>query len=111
MALKAKKKRDEPIDPHCPLWKCPKVQSSVYWPAPIDARLNQLVDAAANAGEKLSKADVLGALVRSATSDPALLGEMVREYRRSEAKDALIDGGDADLIVLDQRRSGQRPHR
>lgn len=75
----------EHIDPRQLLPACPKVQSSIHWPAPVDARLNQLVDLAVLAGERLSKADLVGALVAAAPDDGEQLGLIVRRYRRTRA--------------------------
>jgi hypothetical protein len=111
MVDRSNSKRIAPIDPSLPLRSCQKVQSSMYWPAPIDARLNQLVDAAVEAGERLSKADVIGALVLVAPNDPEELGRLVRAYRRTKAGDILRAPVGADVIVFEERRSGQRPHR
>lgn len=86
----------------------PKIQSSVYWPAPIDHRLNQLVDLARDSGEKLSKADVLGALVSQATTDGEMLGALVRGYRRSTVGEVVLRAESEGVIVLDERRPGVR---
>jgi hypothetical protein len=98
------------IDPAALLPSCRKVQSSVYWPVPIDKRANQLVDLAVAAGERLSKADVLGALVRAAPADGEQIGAMVREYRRSRAGDVVLRSNDgAEVISIEARRPGRRP--
>lgn len=88
--------------------KCPKVQSSVYWPAPVDERLNELVDLAKEAGEELSKADLLAALVRNAPIDGRELGELVRAYRSSRACDFNPSGEPDSVILLRERRPGRR---
>ena len=96
------------IDPTSQLRDCPKVQSSVYWPAPIDQRLNDLVALAERSGERLSKADLLGALVLSAPDDGEELGVLVRSYRRSATRD-VIGSRDTDAVVsLEARRPGRR---
>ena len=88
---------------------CEKVQSSVYWPAPIDHRANQLVDLATAEGERLSKAELLAALVAFAPDDGEKIGEIVRRYRKMKAGDVLSQVGSSDVIVLDERRPGRRP--
>jgi hypothetical protein len=106
----AREGEPEPIevDPDSLLPSCPKVQSSVYWPGPIDHRLNQLVDLAARTGERLSKADLLGALVKYASADGEELGRLVRAYRRSTAGEVVLRVNPDDVIVLHERRPGRR---
>jgi hypothetical protein len=77
-----------------------RVRTNVYWPAVADARLDALVAAASNAGEKASRAEVLAALVWTATTDGEGLGVMVREYRRKVRK--------APEATLELRRPGPR---
>ncbi len=96
------------VDPDATLRECTKVQSSVYWPEPIDHRLSQLVDLAKRAGEQLSRADLLGALVREAPADGEELGALVRAYRRSRVGELVLQPHGDGVIVLDERRPGRR---
>lgn len=104
-----KSTRSNEIDKATRLPACDKVQSSVYWPSPIDHRANQLVDLATATGERLSKADLLGALVAFAPDDGEEIGKIVRRYRAMRAGDVLHDLDSRDVIVLDERRPGRRP--
>jgi len=97
------------IDPAQLLPSCPKVQSSLFWPAPIDTRLSQLVDTATVAGERLSRADLLGALVLTASTNGETLGMLVRRYRSSRAGDAVLRNDPSEVIQLHDRRPGRRP--
>lgn len=106
MAERADRERTGRIDPAVPLPRCPKVQSNVYWPAPIDHRLNQLVDLAVSVGEKLSRADLLGALVQNAPEDGESLGDLVRAYRRTSAGQTLVST--EEVVSLHKRRPGRR---
>ncbi|MFC6067032.1 hypothetical protein [Streptomyces ochraceiscleroticus] len=67
--------------------------TSVSWPTDIDRRLNLLVRAAAAAGERTNRAELLAALVTAAETDPDQLAELLHRYRRLPG-DAL--GHDSD---------------
>jgi hypothetical protein len=110
MAPKTPNGRLKRIDADSLLPTCPKVQSSVLWPAPIDLRLNDLVDDATRVGERLSKADALAALVLAAPTDPEELGQLVRKYRSARARDAVPQAVRSGVISVAPRQSGRRPH-
>ncbi|WP_037622782.1 hypothetical protein [Streptomyces aureus] len=56
--------------------------TSVQWPEDIDRRLNILVRAAAAAGERTSRAELLAALVAAADAEPEELALLLHRYRR-----------------------------
>lgn len=88
--------------------RCPPVQTNVLWPAPVDQRLNELIDRLVSAGGgDTTRSCLLAALVAGAPSDPAVLREMLNTYRQLTAgKVVLQPRGPIDLPV---RRSGRRP--
>lgn len=108
--LNSTTKRLQPVDSGTPLRDCPKVQSSVYWPAPTDQRLNALVDLAQEQGERLSKADLLGALVHNAPQTGETIGALVRHYRGLTAGE-VARTRTSTVIQIAERRSGRRPSR
>ncbi|MGI5473342.1 hypothetical protein [Streptomyces sp. CA-132043] len=73
--------------------------TSVSWPADIDRHLNVLVRAAAAAGERTNRAELLAALVAAAETDSAHLAALLHAYRRLP-NDALDDSGHDDLPVV-----------
>jgi hypothetical protein len=95
------------IPPETPLRDCPKLSTNIYWPIPIDERLNELVDLAKAEGEALSRADLLGALVLEARPDGGSLGVLVRAYRRTPANQTFVHARDA--ILTPHRKRGRRP--
>lgn len=93
-----------------PLRDTEKWASSLSWPAPIDMRLTALVDLARDAGESLSRGELLAALVLSASPNGEELGKLVRSYRTSLVGAARItrDGDpDTNVIVLAERKPGR----
>lgn len=56
--------------------------TTVNWPEVVDRRLDYLRELATEAGERVSRAELLGALVSHAPLDGEGLGVMVRAYRR-----------------------------
>ncbi|MGW0192050.1 hypothetical protein [Nonomuraea sp. NPDC003201] len=59
-----------------------KRTTSVRWPDAIDSRLEVLVAVASAAGEQVSRAQLLAALVAAASLDEADLAATVHAYRR-----------------------------
>jgi hypothetical protein len=105
------RKRPREIDVTEPLRDSEKWGSSVQWPAAIDMRLDGLVDLARDAGDSLSRGELLGALVLSAPTDGNELSRLLRIYRTSPAGAALIrrpGEPDPKVIVLAERKPGRR---
>lgn len=73
--------------------------TSVLWPEDIDRRLNILVRAAAAAGERTSRAEILAALVAAAGIEPEKVAALLHHYRRTPA-DALADDEDRDDLPV-----------
>ncbi|MEU2026686.1 hypothetical protein ABZ565_31695 [Streptomyces sp. NPDC016469] len=74
--------------------------TSVLWPEDIDRRLNILVRAAAAAGERTSRAELLAALVAAIEVEPEQVAALLHHYRRLPA-DTLADDEDrADLPAV-----------
>lgn len=69
--------------------------TSLLWPEDIDRRLNILVRAAAAAGERTSRAEVLAALVAAVEVGPEQVAALLHHYRRLPA-DALVSDEDRD---------------
>jgi hypothetical protein len=70
-------------------------QTSVLWPEDVDRRLNILVRAAAAAGERTSRAELLAALVAAVDVEPEQVAALLHHYRRLPA-DALTGDQDRD---------------
>ncbi|MEU6071055.1 hypothetical protein ABZ864_43090 [Streptomyces sp. NPDC047082] len=80
--------------------------TSVLWPEDVDRRLNILVRAAAAAGERTSRAELLAALVAAVEVEPEQVAALLHQYR-SLPGDALTSDQDRnDLPVV--RASGPR---
>ncbi|MFE9115730.1 hypothetical protein ACFYN9_39880 [Streptomyces collinus] len=69
--------------------------TSVLWPEDIDRRLNILVRAAAAAGERTSRAELLAALVAAVDVEPEQVAALLHHYRRLPA-DTLAGDEDRD---------------
>lgn len=73
--------------------------TSVRWPENIDRRLSILVRAAAAAGERTSRAELLAALVTATNPEPEQIAALLHHYRRLPA-DALADDEARDDLPL-----------
>ena len=67
------------------LWKSARRATLVSWPASVDDRLDLLVRAATAAGESVSRAQLLAALVAAASQEPEQLSRVIRQYRATDS--------------------------
>jgi len=77
------------------LCRQPRRNALITWPEEVDRRLDVLVRAATAGGTPASRSQLLAALVAAADTDPDVLAELLRNYRRLPA-DALTTGNDRD---------------
>lgn len=77
--------------------------TSVNWPVVVDGLLDALLREAQLAGERTSRAELLGALLLHAPRDGQGLGVMIREYRR-----ALVEGEPLGNLVTRITQPGPR---
>jgi hypothetical protein len=89
---------------------CPVVQTNVSWPAPVDQRLDELLEkfVAFSAGE-ISRSKLLAAIVAATPSTGSELQKLVKRYRALTAGDVVLQ--EAGPITLRPRRPGRRPRR
>lgn len=89
---------------------CPVVQTSVSWPAPVDQRLNELLEKfiAVSAGD-ISRSKLLAAIVAATPSTGSELQKLVRRYRELTAGDVVLQ--EVGPITRGPRRPGRRPRR
>jgi hypothetical protein len=98
---------DGAISRGTPVEQCPSVQTSVWWPTPVDIRLNELVDRMTASGGEISRSQLLAVLVSSAPTNDAQLHELLRKYKRRSAGSIVLQRGTE--IVPPPRRRGRRP--
>jgi hypothetical protein len=87
--------------------------TSFVLPAAIHERLDWLVDAAVGAGEdrRLSRTEVVAALVATAPQDGDALRDSLHAYRTATVRDLLLeDHADVgeNVVALNARRPGPR---
>jgi hypothetical protein len=84
------------------------VQTSVLWPAPVDQRLNELLDRLqATAPGETSRSRLLAALVTAAPNDPLRLRELLDAYGILTAGEVVLQTKGA--IKVPMRTPGRRP--
>ena len=98
------------IERHSHIESCPKVQTSVSWPAPVDQRLNELIDefSAVSAGD-ISRSRLLAALVATTPNSGSELEQLVKRYRALTAGEVVLQ--ETGPIALPDRRPGRRARR
>lgn len=89
----------------------PRTSTSFVLPAAVNERLDWIVDAAIEAGEdrRLSRTDILCALIVAAPSEGADLRLSLERYRQALVRDLLTrEGQAANVVSLRDRRPGPR---
>ena len=86
--------------------KCAPVQTNVRWPAPVDQRLNELLDRLTAAGGEATRSQLLAALVAKAPASGADLANLLAEYKRTTAGKLVLQP--RGQIVMQRRRPGRR---
>lgn len=98
------------IDPSLRVVECPTASLRATIPAPLSERLDVLVAMAEGAGAATSRGELLAALILAAPESSDDLFELWRRYRRSVARDAVIEGLDPTRLLRYQKHSpGRRP--
>lgn len=89
-----------------PIERCPPLQTNIWWPAPVDQRLNELRDLMVNDGYEVSRSQLLAALVTNAPKRPRDLERLVREYKKGTAGTVVLQTKGA--IREQERKPGRR---
>lgn len=88
--------------------------TSMNWPAPIHRRLDDLVRNAVDAGEatSLSRAELVAALICSASEEGSDLRRILERFRLAKVRDTVVGGDRLEVgrkvITLESRRPGRR---
>lgn len=87
-------------------------QVGVRFPIALDEKLDRLVAAAEQAGDRTNRKELLAALVATCDLDGPALGEALRRYRTMSVRDALPDAPqDHRVVRLADHRPGPRTAR
>jgi hypothetical protein len=92
----------------------PQVQLAAWIPAPVDRRLDQLVDILherARALGNVNQSELVAALLKAAPSDADGLAPVIVSYREAKTHEALLDQAETEGTVILPRRSRGRPKR
>jgi len=79
----------------------------VYWPVPVDVRLDHLVDEVAAHGVTVSRSELLAALVATTEIDGAAILNRYRTYRTLDVR--ALTGIAGDYLRPRVKRPGRRP--
>lgn len=92
-----------------PIERCPPLQTNIWWPAPVDQRLNELWELLVNDGYEVSRSQLLAALVTNAPNRPRDLERLVREYKKRTAGSVVLQS--KGPIREQERKPGRRASR
>jgi hypothetical protein len=85
-----------------------ETNAAIDWPVAIHHRVDQLVSLAVAEGERTTRKELVAALVLGAPESGDDLGRLLRAYRKSVARDALLNVGRSENVV-ELRRPGPGP--
>jgi hypothetical protein len=90
---------------------CEEQPTSLSFVAPINERLDQLVELADEAGARTTRKELMAALILAAPDSEIPLRDAVLTYRTSRARDAAVLGDPARVLELRHHRPGPRRKR
>jgi hypothetical protein len=96
-------RRISSIGGHQALRDCQEMAVGLALPLPVTRRLDILVGRAEEEGGRAYRKDLVGALILFAPESATELDDLVRRYRKAQARDALVAGEPA-AVVLDATR-------
>jgi len=85
----------------------PAIPTTVYWPAPVDQRLNEVLDVLGRSGISISRSELLAALVAACPPEVGALSEVLSAYWRNTVGEVVLQNRGA--VVVPPRRPGRRP--
>lgn len=98
-------------NPESRLAACQQRQITLGLPAPLNERLDRLVELADDEGARTNRKELVSALLLAATENGSELAETVRRFRRARAQDAAVSGDLASVLEFREHRPGPRPRR
>lgn len=103
-------KRDvDRLDLSLRLSDCEETSAAVEWAIPLHHRVDQLVTLAEDSGERTTRKELVAALVLAAPEDADELSRLLRAYRTSLARDALLAVPHGENVIeLPRRGPGPR---
>jgi len=96
------------VNPDARLALCQEQPASLSFVAPINERLDQLVELADEAGARTTRKELLAALILAAPDSAVALRDAVLTYRTSRARDAAVQSDPDRVLELRPHRPGPR---
>lgn len=78
------------INRKTPIEECQQRLTSIWWPIPVDQRLDELRDLVIKEGFEVSRSQLLAALVTGAPARARQLEDLIREYKRKNAGSVVL---------------------
>jgi hypothetical protein len=106
--MRVERRDPNPIPRRTRIERCPALQTNVLWPAPVDQRLNELIERMGDdaAVVDVSRSRLLAALVTSAPTDGQSLEDLIRAYVAKTAGAVVLQP--TGPILVSPRRPGRR---
>ena len=77
----------------------PDRQAGISWPLPVDAKLEELLDAARAVGERTSRREIVAAIIALSEFSGEELSDLLRRYRLARVGDVLQPASEASNVV------------
>jgi hypothetical protein len=86
----------------------PDRQAGISWPLPVDAKLEDLLKAARDVGERTSRREIVAAMIAMAQLSGEQLSDLLRRYRLSRVGDVLQPSDTSNVVKFTQYGPGPR---
>jgi hypothetical protein len=83
-------------------------QAGISWPLPVDAKLEQLLDAARAVGERTSRREIVAAIIAMSNFTGEELSALLRSYRLALVGDVLQSSDTSNVVKFTRHGPGPR---
>jgi hypothetical protein len=89
----------------------PDRQAGISWPLPVDAKLEDLLKAARDVGERTSRREIAAAIIAMTELSGERLSDLLRRYRLARVKDVLQPSDTSNVVEVEFTPYGPGPRR
>lgn len=86
----------------------PDRQAGISWPLPVDAKLEELLNAARAVGERTSRREIAAAIIAMTNFTGEELSALLRRYRLAQVGDVLQPSDTSNVVKFTPHGPGPR---
>jgi hypothetical protein len=100
--------KQTPLKVRDPVSSYPDRQAGISWPLPVDAKLEELLNAARAVGERTSRREIVAAIIAMTEFTGEELSDLLHRYRLAHVGDVLQPSDTSNVVKFTQHGPGPR---